>query len=84
MRDTATDGLIAVYDPERLVIEELLGRPHGRERARIYVAHPHFPAETIDQAIISLEQAGLLRASPSRVRPTEALKRLEHLSLIAL
>jgi hypothetical protein len=73
-----------MYDPERLVIEELLGRPHGRERARIYVAHPHFPAEAIDVAITSLEQAGLLRATQTRVRPTEALQRLEHLSLIAL
>jgi hypothetical protein len=80
----SNDVMTIMYDPERLVVEELLGRPRGRERARIYATHPRLPAEAIDGAIDSLERAGLLRATGQRVWPTEALLRLEGLSLIAL
>jgi hypothetical protein len=80
----AGEGMTKVYDPERVVLEVVLGRPGGRSRESIYRELPEVSPETIDAAISSLESAGLLRSPGRTVHATEALRRLEQLALLAL
>jgi hypothetical protein len=71
-------------DCERLVVVELLGRPRGRERTRMYgTLHIH-SRETIDAAISSLEATGVLRVAGGRVVASEPMRHLERLSLLAI
>jgi len=70
--------------PERLVAIELLGRPRGRDRERMYRTLREFSRETIDEAIASLEQAGVLVSAGRTVKASGALERLERLNLIGV
>jgi hypothetical protein len=70
--------------PERLVAIELLGRPRGRDRDRMYRTLRELSRETIDEAIVSLEQAGVLVTAGRTVRASNALTRLERLNLIGI
>jgi hypothetical protein len=70
--------------PERLVAIELLGRPPGRGRDRMYRTLRELSRETIDEAIASLEQAGVLVTAGRTVRASNALTRLERLNLIGI
>jgi hypothetical protein len=70
--------------PERLVAIELLGRPRGRDRDRMYRTLRELSRETIDEAIVSLEQAGVLETAGRTVRASTALNRLERLNLIGI
>jgi hypothetical protein len=70
--------------PERLVTIELLGRPRGRDRDRLYRALHELGRETIDEAIASLEAAGVLVTTGRTVKASGALARLERLNLIGL
>jgi len=70
--------------PERLVTIELLGRPRGRDRDRMYRTLRNLRRETIDEAIVSLEQAGVLVTAGRTVKASSALMRLERLDLIGL
>lgn len=70
--------------PERLVAIELLGRPRGRDRDRMYRTLRELSRETIDEAIASLEQAGVLVIAGRTVRASGALARLERLNLIGI
>ncbi|HTZ87929.1 MAG TPA: hypothetical protein VMB05_14780 [Solirubrobacteraceae bacterium] len=70
--------------PERLVAIELLGRPRGRDRERMYRTLRELSHETIDEAIASLEQAGVLVTAGRTVKASSALARLERLNLIAV
>jgi hypothetical protein len=70
--------------PERLVAIELLGRPRGRDRDRMYRTLRELSRETIDEAIVSLEQAGVLVTAGRTVRASSALARLERLNLIGI
>jgi hypothetical protein len=71
-------------DPERLVAIELLGRPRGRDRDRMYRTLRELSRESIDDAIASLEQAGVLVTAGRTVRASSALNRLERLNLIGI
>jgi hypothetical protein len=71
-------------DCERLVAIELLGRPSGRERTRMYRTLRAYSPETIDAAISSLEAKGLLRVAGVRVVASESMQHLERLSLVAI
>ncbi|HTU79581.1 MAG TPA: hypothetical protein VMF09_12555 [Solirubrobacteraceae bacterium] len=70
--------------PERLVVIELLGRPHGRDRERMYRTLRELSREAIDEAIVSLEQAGVLVIAGRTVRASSALARMERLNLIGI
>lgn len=73
-----------MYDPERVVLEVVLGHTRGRSRQVIYREFPDISPKAIDFAISSLEQAGLVRSPGSTVYATEALRRVEHLSMLAI
>jgi hypothetical protein len=68
---------------EYLVVLQVMGRVHGRERERMYRALRRTPAE-VDAAIASLEQAGLVAVKGARVHPSPALERLDDLGLIGI
>jgi hypothetical protein len=70
-------------DVQRLVAIEVLGRPGGRERGRMYRSL-RLEREAIDDALASLETAGVLRMTATRVYATEALRRLESLALVGI
>lgn len=84
VQDTATGGMTTVYDPERVVIEEVLWRANGRRRAELYDALQMLSREEVDKAITSLAEHGLVRTTPTRVLPTTTLRHIEHLNLIAV
>jgi hypothetical protein len=71
-------------DCERLVAIELLGRPRGRERERLYGSLRTYDRQVIDTAIASLEAKGLLTIAGARVIASEPLRHLERLELVAV
>jgi hypothetical protein len=70
--------------PQRLVVIDLMHRPGGRERERLYRALDHFDRDEVDEAILELENAGVLVATGSRLRPSPALICLERLGVLAI
>jgi hypothetical protein len=76
--------MTTVYDPERVVVEEVLWRANGRRRTDLYRALPMLSREEVDKAITSLAAHGLVRTTPTRVLPTASLRHIEHLNLIAV
>ncbi len=78
------EGMTTMNDCERLVAIELLGRPHGRERDRMYHTLRAHSRETIDAAINSLETTGVLRVAGARVVASDSMQHLERLSLLAI
>jgi hypothetical protein len=70
--------------PERLVAIELLGRPRGRDRDRMYRTLRQLSRETVDEAIASLEQAGVVVTAGRTIKASSALVRLERLNLIGI
>jgi hypothetical protein len=83
-RDAASEGMTTVYDPERVVVEEVLWRANGRRRTDLYNALPMLSREEVDRAIVSLTDHGLVRSTPTRVLPTASLRHIESLNLIAV
>lgn len=69
---------------EYLVVVQLLNRPNGRERPRMYRALSSLTMGVIDEAIDSLQRAGVVVVKGQRVHPSPALERLEELELIAV
>jgi hypothetical protein len=67
-----------------LVVLEVLNRTHGRDRDRLYRALRRHERADIDEAISSLEKAGVVTVSGRTVRAAQALVRLEQLNLIAV
>jgi hypothetical protein len=84
VRDAASDGVTRVYDPERVVVEEVLWRANGRRRTELYDALSMLSREEVDQAITALTGHGLVRTTPTRVLPTAALRHIDHLNLIGV
>jgi hypothetical protein len=76
--------MTTVYDPERVVIEEVLWRANGRRRTDLYDALQMLSREEVDNAITSLAGHGLVRTTPTRVLPTASLRHIEYLNLIAV
>jgi hypothetical protein len=66
-----------------LVVLNVVGRTRGRERERIYRALGR-PADEVDAAITSLEQAGVVVVKGKRIYATPALKLLDDLDLIGV
>ncbi|MGD0453919.1 MAG: hypothetical protein ABSB69_10010 [Solirubrobacteraceae bacterium] len=73
-----------MYDPERVVVEEVLWRANGRRRSDLYVALTMLSREEVDTAITALTEHGLVRSTPTRVLPTAALRHVEYLNLIGV
>jgi hypothetical protein len=71
-------------DVERLIVIDVLNRPRGRERTRLYRTLDHFDQAAVDAAIGRLEQAGVIVTQGSKVRASPALTRLERLDLIGI
>jgi hypothetical protein len=69
---------------ERLLVIQLLSQPKGRERDRLYDALGHIERDSIDNAINSLQQAGVLNVDGERVSPSAALSCLERLEMIGV
>jgi hypothetical protein len=76
--------MTTVYDPERVVVEEVLWRANGRRRTALYKALPMHSREEVDRAIASLTGHGVVRSTPTRVLPTASLRHIESLNLIAV
>jgi hypothetical protein len=76
--------MTTVYDPERVVVEEVLGRVNGRRRTDLYDSLQTLSREEVDRAIMSLTEHGLVRSTPTRVLPTVTLRHIEYLDLIAV
>jgi DNA-binding transcriptional ArsR family regulator len=76
--------MTTVYDPERVVVEEILWRANGRLRTDLYGALKMLSREEVDRAIASLTKHGLVRTTTTRVLPTSALRHIEYLNLIAV
>jgi hypothetical protein len=70
---------------DRLVAEQLIGRPRGVEIERIYIEFSDIPRERIDGAIQSLRESGVLRlVTGSRVIASEPVLVMEALGLVAI
>lgn len=69
---------------ERLVTIQLLSHPRGRDRNALYRALRHSQDDAIDEAVVSLEQAGILTVAARVLHPSHALIRLEQLGLIGI
>lgn len=68
---------------ESLVVSELLGRSSGLTREALHGAvAQHISSERADAAVESLTAASVLRSTPRRVYPSEALERLDKLGRI--
>ena len=67
---------------EYLIVLEVAARPRGRDRERLRRSLREHPAEAIDEAVRSLEEAGVVSATPRTVRPSRALRMLDQLGLI--
>ena len=72
----------ALQPLEYLIVLEVAARPRGRDRERLRRSLRHHPAEAVDEAVRSLEGAGVVRATERTVRPSDALRRLDELGLI--
>lgn len=68
---------------ERLVVIDLLGQTRGRTRSSLY-RDLRRDQDTIDAAIDSLVEAGIITTRGERVLATPALERLESLQLIGI
>jgi hypothetical protein len=73
-----------MYDPERVVVEEVLWRANGRRRTDLYDALSMLTREEVDTAIAALTGHGVVRTTPTRVLPTASLRHIERLNLIAV
>jgi hypothetical protein len=69
---------------EYLVVLQVVGRDHGRERERLHRALQDRPPAEVDAAITSLQQAGVVTVKGARIHASPALKRLNDLSLIGI
>ena len=67
---------------EYLIVLEVAGRPRGRERERLRRSLRDHPPEAVDEAVRSLEDAGVVNATARTIKPSEALRRLDDLGLI--
>jgi hypothetical protein len=69
---------------EYLVVVDLLTRPRGRDRERMYQALRTYDHQQVDAAIATLEQAGVVVVDGQAVVGSAALKTLEQLNLIGV
>jgi hypothetical protein len=69
---------------EYLVVLEVMARVRGRERESMYRALRDRTHAEVDEAITSLEQAGIVAVKGARVHATPALTRLNDLGLIGI
>jgi DNA-binding MarR family transcriptional regulator len=69
---------------ERLVVLAVLGRRRGYPRAQLLADLDDIEPRLVEQAIASLEQAGLLDVKRTRLHPTAAMQRLDDLAMICL
>jgi hypothetical protein len=69
---------------EYLVVLEVMARVRGRERERMYRALRGRTRAEVDEAITSLEQAGVVAVKGARVHASPALTRLNDLGLIGI
>jgi DNA-binding HxlR family transcriptional regulator len=67
---------------ERLVVLHVLD--HERTRAELERELDDFDSETITRALAGLEQAGVVVIDGDQVRPSESLRHLDTLGLIAV
>ncbi len=67
---------------EYLIVLEVASRPRGRDRARLQRSLRDHPAEAVDEAVRSLQAAGVVSATERTIRPSQALRRLDQLGLI--
>jgi DNA-binding MurR/RpiR family transcriptional regulator len=69
---------------EYLVVVDLLSRPRGRDRERMYRTLRTYDHQQVDAAIATLEQAGVVVVNGRAVVGSAALKALEQLNLIGV
>jgi hypothetical protein len=68
----------------RLVLIDVLGQPLGRLRGDLHEHLRHYDTESVDDAIGRLVDLGFVVEHGERVSPTESLRLLEDLDLIAV
>jgi DNA-binding MarR family transcriptional regulator len=69
---------------ERLVVLAVLGRTRGYPRARLLADLDDIEPDSVERAIASLEQAGLLDVKRARLHPSAAMQRLDDLAMICI
>jgi hypothetical protein len=69
---------------EYLVVVGVMARDRGRERESIYRALRDRTRAEVDEAITSLEQAGIVTVRGTRIHASPALTRLNDLGLIGI
>jgi hypothetical protein len=84
MRDESNHERFADEYTERLVVLQLLGHRRGYPRARLLSDLDDIESELVEQAIASLEQAGVLAVKRTRLHPSIALQRLDDLTMVCI
>jgi hypothetical protein len=69
---------------ERLVALQVLGHKRGYPRARLLRDLDDIEPQLVEQAIASLEQAGVLYVKRTRLHPSGAMQRLDDLTMICV
>lgn len=73
-----------MQNAEYLVVLDVLRRPRGRDRERMYKALRTSSPDELDTAIASLEQAGIVSVKGKQIHASPALRRLNELKLIGV
>jgi hypothetical protein len=72
-----------LQNADYLVVVEMLSHPDGRTRD-LLIASLGIELETLDAALQSLEQDDVIVRDRGLIRPSNAVRRLDRLNLIAL
>jgi len=84
MRDESNQEHFFDGYTERLVVLQLLGHRSGYPRARLLADLDDIEPQLVEQAIASLEQAGVVCVEGTRLHPSAALQRLDELTMICI
>jgi hypothetical protein len=84
MRDESNQEHLFDGYTERLVVLQVLGRRRGYPRARLLADLNDIEQELVENAIASLERAGLVCVKRTSLYPSAALQRLQELMMICV
>jgi DNA-binding MarR family transcriptional regulator len=84
MRDESNQEPTSDIETERLVVLAVVEGEDGCSRGALLADLADIDPDLVEQAIASLERAGLLEVTRTRLRPTAALRRLDDLGFICL
>jgi len=77
------DGTLDLYT-EHLVVQQVLDHTRGYPRVQLDADLDDIDPEWVENAIRSLEQAGVVVVKRTRIHPSRALQRLDDLHVICI